>query len=300
MATDSLAKRLFAVVDPGGRIGDRPTGLDRALPLVFSAMVMFSCVGSCGAFILLGIVANAGPGAFAFGPELKPTHVETLDAQAVERAVELDDLAMVAPKIVVNPDSIWGAIGTGCVWRPKDLPGKLWVVTNRHVLGLADHGPRGALPAISVEFHNGSRATPERVGLVRGVDLAVLEISDAGLEEGTDFRDLAPAVDSQWTHLQPSREIAMVGSMLGLDQSRSFGRIGGLREQALDIFTPAARYIQIDGTVLPGNSGGPLLLKRGELWEWIGVNTLTYEGQVGFAIHTSELFRHPIEWFRAH
>ena len=75
-----------------------------------------------------------------------------------------------------------------------------------------------------------------------------------------------------------------IGNPFGLDQTATVGIVSAL-ERTLGPF-PGGRLIQTDARINPGDSGGPLINRRGQA---IGINTavLTYEGGdtgIGFAI----------------
>lgn len=296
-AVKGLWGTILGWFDVGGRSSNRSaTWWDRMGPLALLGGSVAFVLACCGGMVLSFVVALRGPGALNFGKQLRPSEIEQLEHRPDKRLVTLEDLQLVAPRVEADMGLLSEAVGTGCVWKPKGRD-VLWVITNRHVIGLEDDRPRGQVPDVVVRFPTGVEVVPQRIGLIADVDLAVLEIDPASVTEGQDYIALAPGGEEDWKSLRPSTEVAMVGSMLGLDQSHSFGRVGALRDGALDPFTPATRRVQIDGTLLPGNSGGPMLEKTNDGWVWAGINTLSAEGKVGFAIHTSELFRHPLEWF---
>lgn len=133
-----------------------------------------------------------------------------------------------------------GGSGTGFLISADGL-----VVTNHHVIDGAN----------SIEVHRGTMIYPASVvAQDRANDLAILKSDVKGRP-----LSLASARSSQ-----RGDEVLTVGYPLstfaGESQKATFGRINataGLRDDA--------RYLQIDVPIQPGNSGGPLLNRRGEV-----------------------------------
>ncbi|BDS05269.1 hypothetical protein NT6N_03090 [Oceaniferula spumae] len=160
---------------------------------------------------------------------------------------------------------------------------KLYLVTNRHVLGLEelaasddDGTPETSNYDLRIIFASGKYATVEHFTLRRDdFDLTWLVIDGTGLVEGRDYQTL------EYTGSIPIRlgdDVVAVGSPNELHGTHTFGKISAIRE--------SGAVIQTDAAINPGNSGGPLLVKSGDRYHWIGVNTWKVGGNdnLGFAI----------------
>ncbi len=205
------------------------------------------------------------------------------------------DLPLVAPSVEARGGVLglsgWG--GTAVPWR-LTADNRLVLFSNRHVA--ADGG--GDPPAqFEVVFRGGERrpALSLAVAATRSVDLALIVVDARALVEGEHFRLAGLPTNDAWAQLDEGIEVVAVGSAKGYEQTQTFGRISALRE-GLDFRDPGVRWIQIDCTVLPGNSGGPLLRATADGWEWIGVVTLQGEAGIGFAIFVGEAWETEYRW----
>lgn len=222
-----------------------------------------------------------------------------MPADDEQESIQRGDLQLVAPLVrggrVSRGASSSEWLGSAVPWRLLGS-GHLLLVTNAHVAapnGIAD------ATALSVEFASGVSAPVLDVAIPsRGViDLALMIVSTAGLSKGADFAMLTAQPEVEWADLKVGDEVVAVGSSRGYPQTQTFGRVSALRETLPGQFAPN-RWIQFDATVLPGNSGGPLLrLEDGE-WSWIGIVTAQGPARIGLAVHTSELLRTDFRWVR--
>ncbi|HEU5193980.1 MAG TPA: trypsin-like peptidase domain-containing protein [Methylomirabilota bacterium] len=142
-----------------------------------------------------------------------------------------------------------------------------YVVTNEHVV-------RGAT-RLAVKLADGRELPGTVLGADAHLDLALVKIAASGLP-------VVPLGDS--TRLAVGEPVMAIGSPFGLDQTATVGIISAL-DRTLRL-EPGGRFIQTDARVNPGNSGGPLINRRGQV---IGINTLVYthdggETGIGFAI----------------
>jgi len=141
-----------------------------------------------------------------------------------------------------------------------------YIVTNEHVIGSADEA--------DIRFSDGSWTTATVVGSDSGSDIAVLEaaeLSDTAVP--LELYDDIPVV---------GEEIAAIGNPYGLDETLSTGVVSGVERSmpAPNGFT-IPDSIQIDASVNPGNSGGPLVTLDGQV---VGVITAATGDGIGFAI----------------
>ena len=143
------------------------------------------------------------------------------------------------------------ASGSGFVWDDEGH-----VVTNRHVVEAAER--------IVIVFSDGSQADAEIVGMDADSDLAVIKITDDSVRP--------PSItlgDSDT--IKPGQLAVAIGDPF----SRGFSMTSGVISALGRTISPSEsnfaipRVIQHDAATNPGNSGGPLLNRKGEL---VGIN----------------------------
>ena len=170
----------------------------------------------------------------------------------------------------------WGtpqqsAIGSGFV---IDKTGH--IVTNYHVVEGAD--------IVTVSFSNRDTVKAEIVGTDPSSDLAVLRVN-------TSASALTPLALGNSDHLQVGDPVVAIGNPFGLDRTVTAGIVSAIQRA---ITAPNGytidHVIQTDAAINHGNSGGPLLNRRGQV---IGVNSQIETGSssdtsgnvgIGFAI----------------
>lgn len=144
------------------------------------------------------------------------------------------------------------------------------LVTNFHVIreAVKSSGP------ITVLTTDGSSYTASLKGFDEATDLALLEIKLSDKKQ-----NIALLGDSD--AMRVGEGVIAVGSPYGLDHTVTIGIISAKGRSGLD--GEYDDYLQTDAAINFGNSGGPLLNKRGEV---IGINTLVLaKGYgLGFAI----------------
>jgi S1-C subfamily serine protease len=166
-----------------------------------------------------------------------------------------------------------GGQGSGFV-----LDGDGFIATNAHVVTSASGRRRPE--RVFVEFADGQRVPARIVGDDPNADVALLKVDPSGLS-------LTPLRLGSSKGLDVGEPVAAIGSPFGEQQSLSVGVISALDRniQSLTRFQ-IGNAIQTDAAVNPGNSGGPLLDRRGRV---LGINAQIRsesgggEG-VGFAI----------------
>jgi S1-C subfamily serine protease len=138
------------------------------------------------------------------------------------------------------------SVGSGVVIDDKGT-----ILTNWHV---ADSAPR-----LKVTFSTGLVAEADVVGARPEIDLAVIRarhIPD----------DLKPATLVSTGGLRPGDEVVAVGFPFAIGPSVSHGVISGLkREWDFADGRRMTNLIQFDAAANPGNSGGPLVNRNGEV-----------------------------------
>ena len=160
-------------------------------------------------------------------------------------------------------------LGSGVIYR-KDG----YIVTNNHVIAGASE--------VNIAFADGSTETGEVVGADEATDLAVVRV---------EREDLPAAKFSGRDALVPGQLAVAIGSPSGYQSTVTSGVISGLNRE---IPQELARgnislldLIQTDAAISPGNSGGALANRDGEV---VGVNVAylppaeTGAENIGFAI----------------
>lgn len=149
------------------------------------------------------------------------------------------------------------------------------ILTNYHVI-------EGAQKA-RVTLFNGTSYDATLVGHDAPNDIAVIKIA-------APAEDLYPIEFGDASRLKVGQRIFAIGNPFGLDRTMTIGIISSLNRSLGRSFKS---MIQIDAALNRGNSGGPLLDRRGRL---IGMNTAIASSTgentgVGFAIPVSTLSR---------
>jgi len=203
-----------------------------------------------------------------------------------------------------NDEESWH--GSAFVYRRQDASVLLY--TNAHCLGLdalADNGHNEldgtaevVAYSLSVTFPSGTKRKALRIAAgAQSEDIACVEVSSEGLKEGRDyvvvpFRETLEALD-----VRPGDDVVAVGSPIdpSLQQTQTFGKVSALRQNG------NVTWIQHDAPISPGNSGGPLFLRRGDDLSWIGVNTLiVVDGNsLGFALSAEDAANCTYKWANA-
>ena len=158
--------------------------------------------------------------------------------------------------------------GSGFVW---DNEGH--IVTNRHVVVDAER--------ITVVFSDGTDFEAEVVGLDEDSDLAVLKIE-------RDSELLTPVTLGDSNEVRVGQLAITIGNPFGQEFSTTTGIVSAIGRsiRTSDSHFTLPKVIQTDAPMNPGNSGGPLLDRRGQV---IGIDAqiITRSGSntgIGFAI----------------
>jgi S1-C subfamily serine protease len=139
------------------------------------------------------------------------------------------------------------AIGSGVVVTAS---GK--ILTALHVISSTDHWV--------VVFADGSKSDADLVGTQPENDLAVLQPKHVPDE-------LQPATLTSTADLRPGDEVVASGFPFGIGPSVTAGVVSGLKREFddPDDKRKLSNLIQFDAAVNPGNSGGPLVDRDGEV-----------------------------------
>ena len=143
-------------------------------------------------------------------------------------------------------------VGSGVVYREDG-----YIVTNNHVVEGAGE--------VEVVFADGSREAAEVVGGDELTDLAVLRV---------DRNDLPVATFADSGGLTPGQMAVAIGSPQGLQSTVTAGVVSGLNREFPARLSGGGQgalvdLVQTDAPISPGNSGGALANREGEV---IGIN----------------------------
>lgn len=238
-------------------------GPDDALP----SRPRWTRVRRLSPFALLGVGALAGAALIAsFGSDASPAEkvdvapaVSTAVAKALNKpAVSVQVYHQILPSLVYietedNRQSDGGfGVGSGVV------------VNNDGSILTANHVVDGS-SSIHLTFADGSRSDAQIVSSDPQHDLAVIKPT-----QPPDV--IVPAVLAGSGRVQIGDEAFAVGNPLGLSGSLSAGVISGLNRRISEQNGSGTLegLIQFDAAVNPGNSGGPLLNRAGQV---IGIVT---------------------------
>jgi serine protease Do len=182
-------------------------------------------------------------------------------APGPSRFVQSDDLShMVLQSRPAVVTIISGeALGSGFFVSPDG-----YLLTNSHVIRQGDWP--------TIRLTDGKDVSASVVRNDEEKDLALLKAS------GSNYPVL-PLGDSD--KVVQGESVITIGSPVGLEGTVTRGIISAVRKGPNGV-----TYIQTDAAVNPGNSGGPLLNKAGQV---IGINTLKQFGdRLGFAISIND------------
>ena len=132
------------------------------------------------------------------------------------------------------------------------------ILTNNHVIDGAQ--------SIQVRFADESTSSAKVLGTDPANDLAVIQVTDSGLQ-------LHPAQLGDSEALRVGDPVLAIGNPFNLESTLTQGVVSATgRTYSTGANTrPIRNMIQTDAAVNPGNSGGPLLNCQGQV---IGINTL--------------------------
>ncbi len=141
-----------------------------------------------------------------------------------------------------------------------------YIVTNAHVM-------EGA-KAANIITYDGKTHTVSRIGENREIDVILLKIEDESYE---------PLSLEDSDKAQVGEKVIAIGNPLGLQFSVSEGIVSAVHREGGNRLNA---YIQTDAPLNPGNSGGPLINRKGKV---IGMNNFKVSGgeNLGFALESN-------------
>jgi len=184
--------------------------------------------------------------------------------------------------VIIRADTVQGS---GFVWKTQNH-----ILTNWHVVNETD--------TVTVEFYDGTRRPATVLGLDAYSDVAVLSIS--GVPD-----EAVPLELGNSSEIYIGQQVVAIGNPLGYSGSLSSGVISQMNER-IDLPPLIIPVLQIDVTIAPGSSGGPLLDLNGNV---LGItNAGTFYG-FNFAVPSNVVkrvaesmlatgeYRHPLVGF---
>ena len=157
-----------------------------------------------------------------------------------------------------------GGNGAGVIWRSDGQ-----IVTNNHVV-------RGE--QAEVILSDGRRFVATLVARHPDRDVALLKIDADGL----------PAIDvADSSTVRPGQVAIAIGHPIGFREAVTVGVIVAAGQMATDKGLQTGDFLQTDVTLLPGNSGGPLVDAWGRV---IGINTMV-NGRLSLAVPSQAVER---------
>jgi len=289
---------------------EKKSGFSRAVGLLFLALILGFLGGIAGSYLSPGakqiITAPNGkvaPGAGLAAPGGKVSGESSnafadVAAQAIPSVVNIsvvnalpqttrqkmrgqtvprlpDLLEREFPFLPIPVPKEQRGVGSGVIVRSDGL-----ILTNEHVVKDANQ--------IKVTLSDGRKFSGKVIGRDRELDLAVIQVKAANLPA-------ARLGDS--SQLRPGDWALTVGSPLGFSSSVTLGVVSALGRSISVEDRNYGDLIQTDASIIPGNSGGPLLNAAGEV---VGINTaiqLTMDerslgaiaARIGFAVPINDV-----------
>lgn len=150
------------------------------------------------------------------------------------------------------------------------------IVTNFHVI--EDSSTAKPSENISVKFRDDAIYKPKVIGFDSDLDIAVLKIDGK-------FQKLAFANSD---NVDIGDEVITLGNPFGFNFSASQGIVSAVKRQD-DTVSKQGIYIQTDTAVNPGNSGGPLLNRDGNVIGMITWGIAFFDSGLNFAIESNKI-----------
>lgn len=223
--------------------------------------------------------ATVGPSVVRVDGYLSPEHAaqqaKAEAAESLKHHLKPAPAPPTTPKTPDGKDTHPDSTGTGVVIDDKGD-----ILTNLHVIHSTDRWV--------ITFFDGSTSEATVVNIQPENDLAVIRAR-------TQPDDLKPATLASTADLYPGDTVVAVGFPFGIGPSVSSGVVAGLKREfddPTDKDKPTlTNLIQFTAAVNPGNSGGPLVNRDGEV---VGIVTAIYN-PTGQRVFAGMAFAVPIE-----
>jgi serine protease Do len=253
--------------------------MPRHRPSYFLARTLLAIGTAFGLVLYSPMVGRAQPGA-------SPTSLTARDQQFESLGREVDEfqrqanilktvIKLVSPSVVhIDAERIetLGRSRRGTVEEAGsgvivEIGGKLYVLTNRHVI--KNHNKAD----IKIRLYDNHELNPLQIWSDPDTDIALMAVA---------ADDLVPARIGDSDRLEIGDSVLAMGSPFGLSRSVTSGIISAKGRRDLKLGEQGVRlqdFLQTDAAINPGNSGGPLISMRGEL---VGMNTAIVSNSGGF------------------
>ncbi|MBA4191413.1 MAG: hypothetical protein C0467_25820 [Planctomycetaceae bacterium] len=216
-----------------------------------------------------------------------PPFLAKVEAPADEGKMTLDETKKATAYLKVAAGNVRGSGSGFVIQASKD---ELLIATNHHVISPRSANPADGPPRVTVVFESGSPGEWERPGQVVAtdseLDLAIVRVTKAERMPKPINPDLSPK-------LMETMDIRICGFPYG--QALALGTrnpnitIGKGTVSSIRLNDAnKVGQVQLDGSMNPGNSGGPVVDTEGRL---VGVAVATIKGSsgIGLAIPAHEL-----------
>jgi S1-C subfamily serine protease len=209
-----------------------------------------------------------------------PVQTNTVRLQSIVGSInDVNTLCNGTVTVVAGRNGASSHQGSGCIMSLTDT--KATIATNWHVISPPSQRSCSGWN-VDVLFLD------ERIGTVAGVllpstraDIAVLEIE---LDTNSDFRIQALPMLPDADTLDVLADVVAVGSPFGLEHTYTAGTLSALRT------FNETKMLQIDASIWPGSSGGPVFIKKQDEFFWVGVVQLKgMIPEMNYAIDTDVL-----------
>jgi hypothetical protein len=172
------------------------------------------------------------------------------------------------------------SFGSGVVTGLRN--NKIYIITNKHVIGVTDHSKKVSGNNITVKFYNGDETTAEIEWLAPGdIDIAVISAGVMTMKQCDNIQLLNGI-------LSPSTQVFAVGNPMNYFWSYTEGVVSSVRNQQIGEI--GMQIYQTQTPINQGNSGGGLYSMDGVL---IGINTWTlnksFTEGLNFSISTKSI-----------
>ena len=209
--------------------------------------------------------------ALDYHPSWADWDIPEVDGQAPDPVVEPEPKEETIPELVARVQNSVVQVfaeesrGSGWIIDPKGL-----VITNEHVIDNSE--------VYTVRLVSGGTHSAELVAFDEIADLALLQIRSTGTYESMDL------VDSDT--VQMGTEVLALGYPVGHQEGRPPSVTSGIISNRVDF--DGVEHFVTDAALNPGNSGGPLIDRKGNV-VGINVSALRNAENVGHAIAANEL-----------
>jgi len=147
-----------------------------------------------------------------------------------------------------------------------------YIVTNEHVI---EDKNGGISQAIQIVTNDNQAYNAELIGYIKNLDLALLKTKTG----------YTPLILEKSENVRIGEKVIAIGTPEGLSFSATDGIVSAVGRTG---FGTAGSYVQTNAQLNPGNSGGPLLNKNGDVVGMNNFKLVDSEG-IGFALESDKI-----------